>query len=64
MSCRKSCKKWSHRLYKSFKILFCAERNSGKVREGYIPSPEELVNVHLERPLLPSSLRMNFWSTA
>jgi len=55
VSCRKSCKKWKHGLFKSFKILFCAERNSGEVPTS--PSPEELVNVHLGRKtVLPSEL--------
>jgi len=53
VSCRKSCKKWRHGLFKSFKVLFCAERNSG---EDVSRSPEELVNVHLGRTVLPSEL--------
>ena len=54
MSCRKSCKKWRHGLFKSFKVLFCAERNSG---EDVSRSPEELVNVHLgRRTVLPSEI--------
>ena len=37
MSRHNSCKKWRHELFKSFKILLCPERNSGEVREGYVP---------------------------
>ena len=46
MSRRKSCK-WRHGLFKSFKLLFCAEWICEEVCEGYIPFSKELVNVHL-----------------
>ena len=49
MSCRKNCKKWRHELFKSFKIFFCAVRNSGEYVEDRPCSPEEIVNVQLGR---------------
>jgi len=55
VSCRKSCKKWRHGLFKSLQILFGVERNSVELREGYIPFsrgasilPSELENNLLE----------------
>ena len=54
MSCRKSFKRWRHGLFKSFKILFCVERNSGNDTSR---CPENLVNVHLgRRTVLPSEI--------
>ena len=55
MSRLKSCKKWRNGLFKSFKILFCAERNSGEVCVGYIPFCRGNVNLGI-RTVLASEL--------
>ena len=55
MPCHKSSKKWRNELFQSFKILFCAERNSGEICVGYIPFCRGNVNLGI-RTVLASEL--------
>jgi len=62
VSCRKCCRNQRNVLFKNFIILSVSRGTLERYVKVTSRSPEELVNVHLERRIvLPCELENKFW---